>query len=44
MTYDEIAKALGISKTRVIQLERAAIAKLRKSKAFAAIYKDYFLS
>lgn len=32
MTHDEIAAELGISRTRVMQLERAGLAKLKKSK------------
>lgn len=30
MTYPEIAKALGVSRSRVQQIERVALAKLRR--------------
>jgi DNA-directed RNA polymerase sigma subunit (sigma70/sigma32) len=32
MTHDEIAKKLGVSRVRVKQLEKRALAKLKKAK------------
>ena len=38
MTHDEIAKRLGVSRVRVKQLEKRALAKLKKAKGAKELF------
>ena len=40
MTHDEIAKKLGFSRVRVKQLEKRALAKLRKAKTAERLFRE----
>ena len=40
MTHDEIAKKLGVSRVRVKQLEKRALAKLRKAKNAERLFRE----
>ena len=41
MTYQEIAEELGLSRTRVIQIERQALIKLLKEKRLEQHWRDF---
>ena len=44
MTHSEIAKVMGITRTRVLQLEKSALRKLRDRFILRQYYLDYVSS
>jgi DNA-directed RNA polymerase sigma subunit (sigma70/sigma32) len=44
MTHSEIAEVMGITRTRVLQLEKSALRKLRDRFILRQYYRDYVSS